>query len=94
MADEVIELPARTDRDEAYAAAADEIVERAETFLIIWDGAHAQGHGGTAEAVTRAQESRRPIAWVHAANRLPGGTQPGSLGVEQGRVTYQNFERP
>ncbi len=92
-ADEVIELPARSDRVEAYAAAADEIVERAETLLAIWDGANAQGHGGTAEAVTRARESWKPIAWVHAANRRPGGTQPRSLGAEQGRVTYENFER-
>jgi hypothetical protein len=94
MAEEVIELPARSDRVEAYAAGADEIVKRAETLLAIWDGANAQGHGGTAETVTRARESHKPIAWVHAANRRPGGTQPRSLGAEQGRVTYENFERP
>ena len=43
--DEVIELPARLNREEAFAAADDEVLERAKALLVIWDGQGAQGKG-------------------------------------------------
>lgn len=90
-AEEVIELPARPNREDAYTAAGDEVIQRADVLLVIWDGGDAQGRGGTAEVVARARALGKPIAWVHAGNRAPGSTEPTSLGADQGRVTYEGL---
>ena len=90
-ADEVIELPARANREESYAAAGDEVLGRADVLLAIWDGHDAQGQGGTAQCVVRARARGLPIAWVHAGNRRPGTMEPTSLGSDQGRVTFENL---
>jgi hypothetical protein len=90
-ADEVEELPERASREEAYAAAGDEVLERADVLLAIWDGQGAQGEGGTGEVVARARARHMPIAWVHAGNRVRETMEPTSLGSDQGRVTYENL---
>ena len=90
-ADEVVELPAGRDRDSAYAAANDEMLDRAQVLLVIWDGHSAQGRGGTGDVIAQARARGLPIAWVHAGNRVPGSTQPTSLGTQQGRVTYERL---
>ncbi len=90
-ADEVVELPSRADREEAYAAAGEAVLHRADVLLVVWDGQSAQGRGGTAEVVARARACGKPIAWIHAGNRLPGTATPTSRGAEQGRVTFENF---
>jgi hypothetical protein len=90
-ADEVVELPACPDRDSAYAAANDEVLDRAQVLLVIWDGQGAQGRGGTGEVVARARTRGLPIAWVHAGNRRPGSMQPTSLGTQQGAVSYERL---
>jgi hypothetical protein len=88
LADEVVELPEETDRQDAYAAAGDEILARADALVVIWDGEDAEGRGGTGEVVAKARAAARPIAWVHA-NR--GTAEPTTLGEDQGRVTYENM---
>ena len=90
-AEEVVELPAQPDREEAYAAAGRTILERADVLLALWDGGQAQGRGGTAEVVTLARSEGKPIAWIHTGNRRPGTTESTSLGAEQGRVTYEHW---
>jgi hypothetical protein len=90
-ADEVIEPLARSNREEAYAAVGDEVIERVEALVVIWDGQGSQGQGGTGEVVAHARACGKPIAWVHTGNRKPGTMEPTSLGADQGRVTYENL---
>ena len=90
-ADEVIELPPRASREEAYAAAGDAVLQRADVILAIWDGQGAQGQGGTAEVIAGARTRSKPTAWIHAGNRKPGTMEPTSLGSDQGRVTFENL---
>jgi len=90
-ADLMVALPARTTRDEAYAAANDRMLDEVDVLVAVWDGQGAQGQGGTAEVVARARTRRLPLAWVHAGNRKPGTMEPTSLGAEQGHVTFENI---
>lgn len=90
-ADEVIELPPRASREEAYTAAGDAVLQRADVMLAIWDGQDAQGQGGTAEVIAGARARGKPTAWIHAGSRRPGTMEPTSLGSDQGRVTYENL---
>jgi hypothetical protein len=90
-ADEVIELPPQASREEAYAAAGDMVLQRADVILAIWDGQGAQGQGGAAEVMAGARAAGKPTAWIHAGNRKPGTMEPTSLGSDQGHVTYENL---
>jgi len=90
-ADEVIVLPARATRDEAYAAANEWLLDKVDALVAIWDGKGAQGQGGTAEVVARARARHWPLAWVHAGNRKPGTMEATSLGSEQGKVTFEKL---
>jgi hypothetical protein len=89
--DEVVELPARASRVEAYAAASDRVLDGVHVLVAVWDGRGAQGQGGTAEVVARARTRHLPLAWVHAGNRKPGTMEATSLGADQGQVTYENM---
>jgi hypothetical protein len=88
---EVVELPASSSRTEAYAAANERLLDGIDVLVAVWDGAGAQGQGGTAEVVARARTLRLPLAWVHAGNRKPGTMEATSLGAEQGHVTFENL---
>jgi hypothetical protein len=90
-ADEVIELPAPSKRDEAYEAAAQYVLDYADVVVAVWDGLPAQGQGGTGEVVLSARERGLPLAWVRAGNRAPGTMRPASLGAEQGEVSFEGF---
>jgi len=90
-AQQVVQLPPTPTRADAYAAAGHYVVDQCEILIAMWDGQLAQGRGGTALIVERARERGIPLAWVHAANRKPGTVQPGSLGLEQGSVSYEHF---
>ena len=83
-------VPAAT-RDGAYEAAARLVLDRCTVLIAVWDGQQAQGRGGTGALVEVARARGRPIAWVHAGNRVPGTMEPTSLGDAQGTVTFENF---
>jgi len=88
-ADEVIEPPERSsNREEAYAAAADEVLGRSEAMVVIWDG--LGGHD-TSKVMSHARACGMPIAWVHAGRVGLEATESFSLEVDQGRVTYENL---
>jgi hypothetical protein len=91
QAAEVIELSVASTRDAAYEAAGQYVLDHCEVLLAIWDGQGAQGQGGTGAIVAQARQRGLPLAWVHAGNRRPGTMEPTSLGIEQGRVTLENF---
>jgi hypothetical protein len=90
-ASETIELPARENRDECYEAAGEYIVHHCDALFAIWDGQRPQGRGGTGAIVERARVLALPLVWVHAGNRVPGGTEPTSLGAEQGMLTFERI---
>jgi hypothetical protein len=90
-AEQVIEMPAKGNLEEAYLAAGTYIIENSNCLLAIWDGGHAQGMAGTGDIVSRARERGLPLAWIHAGNRLPGTELSISLGSAQGKVTFEHF---
>jgi hypothetical protein len=90
-ADEVISLPPVASREQAYAAAGRYVLDHSEVLIAIWDGKPAQGLAGTSEIVAQTRSRRLPLAWIHAGNRLPGTNIPTSLGMEQGKVTFEHF---
>lgn len=64
QAEEIIELPHRTSRDEAYAAVGKYILDHCDLLVAIWDGQVAKGKGGTGEIVGIARKQGLPIAWI------------------------------
>ena len=92
QASEVVIMPETATRNEGYEVAGKYVLENCDTLLTIWDGQGAQGQGGTGEIVSLARERELPIAWIHAGNRKPGTSEPTSLGDEQGKVDFENFQ--
>lgn len=90
-ASETVELPRTQDRDQCYAAAGEYILGHCDLLFALWDGRQPQGAGGTGAIVERARASALPLVWVHAGNRVPGGTEPTSLGKEQGALTFERI---
>lgn len=94
-AQQVITLPPTATREAAYVAGGQYVLDRCDVLLAIWDGAEAQGTGGTAEIVSEARRRGLPLAWVHAGNRRPSTEEATTLGEEQGTVTFERFpEKP
>ena len=91
QADEVVALPPAINRDQAYATAGRYVLGHCDVLIAIWDGKPAQGLAGTSEIVALARTAGLPLAWIHAGNRLPGTDVPTSLGMEQGKVTFERF---
>jgi hypothetical protein len=90
-AEQIVELPARGAREEAYEAAGHYVVERSDVLVAVWDGQEARGRGGTAAMVERARLRGLPIAWIRAGNRPPEAAAAVSLDTEQGRLIMENL---
>jgi hypothetical protein len=88
---EVVELPPMRTRDRCYEAAGEYVLGHCDVLFALWDGRKAQGPGGTGAIVERARARALPLVWVHAGNRAPGGTEPTSLGEEQGALTFERI---
>jgi len=86
-----IPLPRAPTRDGAYAALGSYIAEHCDLLFAVWDGCPAQGPGGTSDIVSCARAAGKPLAWVHAGNRVPGTEEPTTLGAEQGQVSLERF---
>ena len=82
-ANEVIQLPDFSNRNEAYEAAGRYVVDHSDALICIWDGLPEQGQGGTGSMVERARKRGIPLVWIHAGNREPG--------TEQGKIEYENW---
>jgi len=66
-ADNRIVLPGSLrDATAGYVAVGVETLNRSDIVLTIWDGAPAQGRGGTPEILQSALERRLPIIWIDA----------------------------
>lgn len=66
LADEVIELPRTSKREESYRRAGEYLVAHCDVLIAIWDGLSARGPGGTAEVVELARDRNLPLAWIYA----------------------------
>lgn len=92
-ADEIIEIPQSSSRDENYRAAGEFVVHNSDLLLAVWDGQPPQGRGGTGQIVALARELQLPLAWVRAGNRQPGTRKATTLGEEQGQVEFERLEK-
>jgi len=81
-ADDRIVLPGSLrDANEAYVAVGLETLNRSDVVLTIWDGAPAQGRGGTPEILQSALERRLPVIWIDATkDRAPRLLQRSARG--------------
>jgi hypothetical protein len=81
-ADERVILPGSLrDANAGYLAAGLETLNRSNVVLTIWDGAPAQGQGGTPEILQCALERRLPIIWINATkDRAPCLLQRSAFG--------------
>lgn len=59
------------DANAGYVAVGAATLDRSEIVLTIWDGAAAQGRGGTPEILQSALEHRLPIIWIDATEDRP-----------------------
>ncbi len=90
-AQEVVRLLPAPTHHIAYGNLTEYLLEQSDVLMAIWDGNASQEAGGTATVVAGARERAMPIAWIHAGNRVPGTTEPTTLGGDQGKLTLENF---
>ncbi len=91
MATEIVVLPEKETRQEAYCALGQYLAESCDVLLAVWDGEPAQGPGGTADVVNHARALGKPLVIVLAGNREPGTNTPATLGNSQGSVVTERF---
>ena len=69
------------DANAGYVAVGLETLNRSDVVVTIWDGAPAQGRGGTPEILQCALERRLPIIWIDATkDRAPCLLQRNAFG--------------
>ncbi|MFF3067214.1 hypothetical protein ACFVSN_23560 [Kitasatospora sp. NPDC057904] len=70
-ATDVIVMPFATADREAYEAASNELLRRADRLVAVWDGQPGNGRGGTADTVAGAQAAAIPVdvVWPKGASR-------------------------
>ncbi len=69
QAEEIIELPNLTSREESYIAVGNYILDHSDLLIAIWDGQVAKGKGGTGEIVHIARERGLPLAWIQQVQK-------------------------
>jgi hypothetical protein len=67
QADSVVDMPFDEPSEDAYWAAGQEIIRRAERMLAVWDGEPAAGLGGTADVVRFARSQGKPVTIIWPA---------------------------
>ncbi|MBV6699288.1 hypothetical protein [Kitasatospora aureofaciens] len=70
-ATDVVVMPFATANREAYEAANNELLRRADRLVAVWDGRPGNGRGGTADTVSGAQAAAIPVdvVWPEGASR-------------------------
>jgi hypothetical protein len=89
---EVIPPPKNVARNEGYWLSGKTMLGRSDVLVALWDGQNALGQGGTGEIVMIARQRRLPIAWVHCDNRSAGIEEQTSLGLENGKVSFEGLQ--
>jgi hypothetical protein len=91
QARDIVDMPPRESRNEAYELGGFFIADNCDVLVAVWDGKGEQGRGGTGAVVRHAKERGIPVCHVWAGNRKPGTNQPTSLGRQQGKLTTYNL---
>jgi hypothetical protein len=87
----VLQVGAVDGREAGYARAGQELVNRCDVLLAVWDGEAARGAGGTAENVARARAQGKPVVVVRAGNHDASTQVPTTLGEEQGVIVAEGL---
>jgi len=71
QATSVQQLPFEAPGEPAYAAAGHRVVDHSDVLIAVWDGEPARGRGGTADAVSYAEDGGIPvyIVWPYGLAR-------------------------
>ena len=93
QAEEIIELPHATSRDEAYAAVGKYILDRCDLLIAIWDGQVAKGKGGTGEIVGIARERSLPVAWIKYVRKDDDTGEKNHQDEAIVRIQFERFSR-
>jgi hypothetical protein len=93
---ETIVMSPSATRDEAYQKTGYYIAGYSDVMVAVWDGREAQGQGGTAEIVAKAQELGKPIVHIWAGNYKPDPQSRTSVGERHGTIRTMSFpgEKP
>jgi hypothetical protein len=70
-ATEIEQVGPQRSRVDAYLAAGQLVLQRADVLVAVWDGEPARGRGGTADVVALARAEGLPLAWIRT-----GGDEP------------------
>lgn len=64
-------MPFESSGRDAYAAASEDMLDRCDILLAVWDGVPSRGLGDTADVVSRARYRRMPVRvlWPSGAGR-------------------------
>ena len=93
----------RRDVAAAYGAAGRVVLNQSDLLVVVWDGADAQGDGGTVSTLREAIDFHVPVLWIDA--RAPfgcrllhdvadlRGLEDGSLGVAPGPALDSDTDR-
>lgn len=88
-ADDVVVLPHRDNRIDAYEKAGQYTVDQCDVLFVIWDGKAGAGRGGTEDMVRYARGLRRPLVWIQA-NGQAGLTVEWGEGLD--RQMFEDVE--
>jgi hypothetical protein len=71
LASQVRQAPRHLTREEAYEWAGQQVVDRCDALIAVWDGKPPRGRGGTAEIVRYARDCGVPLAVVSTKGEPP-----------------------
>lgn len=89
-ADQVVQLPTQSTREQAYLAAGLYVLDHCDVLIALWDGQKARGKGGVGDIVAEAQHRKLSILWVQAVNGLAANNAT-STHIVSGAVRRQNI---
>lgn len=91
--EKMIQLPYSGKKDEAYLNMGEFLLDSIDYLIVLWNGKHARGTGGTAQIVKLARQMKLPTAWIRANNAVPDSVIPLEQRLEQGSIKYENWSR-
>jgi hypothetical protein len=66
QAETILELPNEDDLRLGYERAGEQMLQRCDLLVAVWDGRPAAGRGGTEAIVKAAIEKRIPVVWIRS----------------------------
>lgn len=72
------------DRNKAYRRAGEDVLERCDILIALWDGQPSRGLGGTAEIIELAVSSKKPVFIISTS-------EPGRMELKNGGTLTADF---